>query len=216
MFCTCVITDSTLVDLYPPFGRHLHTWIYTLMNMYTQPHTCTCNTKIWMYIYAHNTTHTCTHNTMCTQDGCCPLHVASQEGHDRIVEMLLQGGATVDLQNKVENCSSVTYHLCCAMWLFVHWVPHNIQGSHLGKQMLIIMQISCTDLKATLVRTFRAILAYSMTIPYWDKDMRTAILTESESHVSFPMPHPASFPLSAILTVSEQKLAGSPGTSLLI
>ena len=22
LFCTCVITDSILVDLYPPFGRH--------------------------------------------------------------------------------------------------------------------------------------------------------------------------------------------------
>ena len=49
------------------------------------------------------------HNTMYTQDGYCPLHVASQDGHGRIVDILLQGGATVDLQNKVENCSSVTY-----------------------------------------------------------------------------------------------------------
>ena len=40
---------------------------------------------------------------MYTQDGLFPLIVASQEGHDRIVEMLLQAGATVDLQNKVEN-----------------------------------------------------------------------------------------------------------------
>ena len=33
-----------------------------------------------------------------------PLISASKEGHDRIVEMLLQAGATVDLQNEVENC----------------------------------------------------------------------------------------------------------------
>ena len=64
-----------------------------------------------MYIYAHKTTHTCTHNTMCMQDGVFPLYNVSQEGHDRIVEVLLQAGATVDLQAKVEIvtiCSSVT------------------------------------------------------------------------------------------------------------
>ena len=55
-------------------------------------------------IHVHDTTHTCTHNTMCMQDGVGSLHVASEKGHDRIVEMLLQAGATVDLQNKVENC----------------------------------------------------------------------------------------------------------------
>ena len=38
------------------------------------------------------------------QDGFFPLFSASQEGHDRIVEVLLQAGAAVDLQNKVENC----------------------------------------------------------------------------------------------------------------
>ena len=49
-----------------------------------------------------------------TQDGLFPLYVASQEGHDRIVEMLLQAGATVDLQNKVEDCyydSTLLIHL---------------------------------------------------------------------------------------------------------
>ena len=60
-------------------------------------------------VHVRTTTHTCTHNAMCTQDGYCPLHVASQDGHGRVVDILLQGGATVDLQNKVENCSSVTY-----------------------------------------------------------------------------------------------------------
>ena len=63
-------------------------------------------------IHPHNTynTHhtqlpcTHTHTTMCMQDGYFPLLIASQEDHDRVVEMLLQAGATVDLQNKVENC----------------------------------------------------------------------------------------------------------------
>ena len=45
-------------------------------------------------------THTHTH----TQNGYFPLYDASQEGHDGIVEMLLQAGATVDLQTKVEDC----------------------------------------------------------------------------------------------------------------
>ena len=51
-------------------------------------------------IFTHTNT---THTTMCIQDGDCPLHTASQNGHDRIVEIFLQAGATVDLQNKVEN-----------------------------------------------------------------------------------------------------------------
>ena len=51
-----------------------------------------------MYIHAHNTTH-----TMCLQNGDCPLYFASQEGHDKTVEILLQAGATVDLQDKVES-----------------------------------------------------------------------------------------------------------------
>jgi len=37
------------------------------------------------------------------QDAGCPLYFASHEGHDKTVEILLQAGATVDLQNKVEN-----------------------------------------------------------------------------------------------------------------
>ena len=40
---------------------------------------------------------------MCTQNGDGPLYIASQKSHDRVVEMLLQAGATVDLQDKVES-----------------------------------------------------------------------------------------------------------------
>ena len=64
-----------------------------------------------------------THMYICvyTQEGFLPLHNASAEGYDGIVEMLLQAGATVNLQTKVEDCSSV---MCC-----VHCtLPHNIQG----------------------------------------------------------------------------------------
>ena len=39
---------------------------------------------------------------MCMQVGDSPLLIASQNGHDRIVEMLLQAGATVNLQDKVK------------------------------------------------------------------------------------------------------------------
>ena len=40
----------------------------------------------------------------CTQKGGSLLFLASQEGQDEIVEMLLQAGATVDLQRKVKDC----------------------------------------------------------------------------------------------------------------
>ena len=35
------------------------------------------------------------------EDEYSPLYIASQKGHDKTVEMLLQAGATVDLQSKV-------------------------------------------------------------------------------------------------------------------
>ena len=59
--------------------------------------------------YTHTHTHTCkhtctlTHPHTHTQDGFFPLFDASQEGHDGIVERLLQAGATVDLQTKVKD-----------------------------------------------------------------------------------------------------------------
>ena len=57
---------------------------------------------------------------MCAKDGHCPLYIASQEGHDRIVEMLLQAGATVDLQSKVKDSYYLFIcHLCCAIALFI-------------------------------------------------------------------------------------------------
>ena len=65
LFCTRVITDSILVDLYPPLERHWHTWMHTPMHMHTTTHACTCNTQICMYIYAHNTTHAHAHTTPC-------------------------------------------------------------------------------------------------------------------------------------------------------
>ena len=51
------------------------------------------------------------------QDGFFPLFSASQEGHDRIVEKLLQAGATVDLQNKVVK---FVVHLSLVIW-HVHY-----------------------------------------------------------------------------------------------
>ena len=66
-----------------------------------QSHTCTHKHK-----HDRNTTMHAhmpfTHTS--TQDGGFPLFMASQEGHDRIVEMLLQAGATVNLERKVEDC----------------------------------------------------------------------------------------------------------------
>ena len=53
--------------------------------------------------------HTTIHNVMCIQDGGFPLYFASQEGHVKTVEILLQAGATVDLQNKVESYYSLLW-----------------------------------------------------------------------------------------------------------
>ena len=46
---------------------------------------------------------------MCMQEGVCPLYIASQEGYDKTVEILLQAGATVDLQDKVESYYSLLW-----------------------------------------------------------------------------------------------------------
>ena len=35
------------------------------------------------------------------QDGWTPFHAASQEGHDQVVELLLQAGASVDQETEV-------------------------------------------------------------------------------------------------------------------
>ena len=85
--------------------------MHTLMHMYTQPHTHSCNTQICIYIYAH------TQHYVCTQDGFFPLYVASQNSHDRIVKMLLQAGATVDLQDEVEDCY---YFFICHLIVLCH------------------------------------------------------------------------------------------------
>ena len=54
------------------------------------------------YIIMHMNTYIATIQT-CIQDGFIPLSNASQEGYDEIVQMLIQAGATVDLQNKVKD-----------------------------------------------------------------------------------------------------------------
>ena len=66
-------------------------------HVYTTTHPLMQHTNMHVYLCTH------TQHYVCTQDGFFPLYVASQNSHDRIVEMLLQAGATVDLQNKVEN-----------------------------------------------------------------------------------------------------------------
>ena len=43
-------------------------------------------------------------NYALTQEGYFPLYGASQNGYDGIMKMLLQAGATLDLQLKVEDC----------------------------------------------------------------------------------------------------------------
>ena len=101
------------------------------MNAHTNAHNHTYAraTHKYGYTFTHTTPHTHMHtNTMCMQGGDCPLHIASQKGHDRIVEMLLQAGATVDLQDKVEDCYLFICHLCCAMHI-IHCTLSTTQHS---------------------------------------------------------------------------------------
>ena len=79
-----------------------------------------CETTLSTHKHVCIFKHTHTHTTMWKQDGHSPLYIASQEGHDRIVDLLLQAGATVDLQDKVENCFYLFIcHLWCAMAVFI-------------------------------------------------------------------------------------------------
>ena len=82
--CTSVINDTCMYTC---------RFVSNILNALVQMHT-----QMLMYTQPH------THSTMCKQDGHCLLHIASLKGHDRIVKILLQAGATVDLQNKVEKC----------------------------------------------------------------------------------------------------------------
>ena len=47
-----------------------------------------------------------------SQDGWTPLHVACQEGHTQVAELLLQAGASVDLETKV-RWGAMQSRLCC-------------------------------------------------------------------------------------------------------
>jgi len=51
------------------------------------------------------------------QDGLTALILASQEGHDVVVETLLKGGATVDMSDEVllywPYCSFYPYNIAC-------------------------------------------------------------------------------------------------------
>ena len=90
-----------------PTHTHTHTHAHT--------HTCT-------HAHARTCTHTHAHTHTHTQNGSFPLYDASRKGHDKIVEMLLQAGATVDLQTKVRECyydstSSITCSVSLAVFI---------------------------------------------------------------------------------------------------
>ena len=126
---------SILVDLYPPFWRHWHNGTH---NAHVHNHTlCTCNTQTYMYIHTHNTTHI----TMCTQDD-CPLYVASQEGHDKTVKILLQAGATVDLQNKVESYYLLLWDMVCVQTWVILMALHASCGTSTSIDNLTSMLVS--------------------------------------------------------------------------
>ena len=96
-------------------NAHTNAHVHNHTRMHVQ------HTNIHVHLRTQCHTHTCTHNTMCTQDGTSSLFIASRKGHDRVVEKLLQAGATVDLQEKVENCCYLFIsHLCCAKHIMYH------------------------------------------------------------------------------------------------
>ena len=47
------------------------------------------------------------------QDGFTPLHVACRYGHEKIVEMLVTGGADVNVKNRVRRRVTVRLGLSC-------------------------------------------------------------------------------------------------------
>ena len=59
-------------------------------------------------LMSHTHTHTHTH----AQNGFFPLYAASEMGRDEIIEMLVQAGAVVNLQSKVEYCYLVQKLFC--------------------------------------------------------------------------------------------------------
>ena len=77
----------------------------------SQPHT---HTHPVTPTHAHTHMHICVY----TQEGFSPLHNTSAEGYDGIVEMLLQAGATVDLQTKVKDCdlTLLISHVLCSLY----------------------------------------------------------------------------------------------------
>ena len=70
--------------------------------------------------------HTHMHICVYIQEGYLPLHNASAEGYDGIVEMLLQAGATVDLQTKVEDCDLTLFicHVLCSLYTTTQYSKH--------------------------------------------------------------------------------------------
>ena len=113
--CVCVHALNSLIQylmLYM-YLSWLSRWTFSLTTFCTFP-------EHWMWTFYVLPTFTYTHTH--TQDGFFPLYDASQEGYDGIVVMLLQAGATVDLQSKVEECycdstfSSVTCSVPLAMF----------------------------------------------------------------------------------------------------
>ena len=84
-------------DFHVPYGKaillHLANTVINSFSTCRKLHSC-------LAVHVH-VAHQIVAFSMYIQEGNTPLLNASQEGHDGIVEMLLQAGASVDLQAKV-------------------------------------------------------------------------------------------------------------------
>ena len=65
--------------------------------------------------------------------------------------MLLQAGATVDLQTKVENCYLFISHLCCAKHIMYHTTctegnTHECQKAYPTQPLLLVLRQNLNQL----------------------------------------------------------------------
>ena len=124
-----VIVQFIVMNLYITLMSILGVWLCSLYSSFKDWHVYV-HAQVHKHVQTRTGMHTCTWTHTCTtihtyiQDGFFPLSNASQEGYDKIVRVLLQAGATVDLQNKVEDWFHFVHlsHVVCYVQCSKHAV----------------------------------------------------------------------------------------------